>query len=121
MCLEELRKSISFAGLLIRHLAELEEESVARFLPAFGPIGEYDQTLAHRQYAICKRKGRAEDARSCHGQVIGWHELIRLAGELLKDQVLGAVCMRGSETKTEAGGEATIYLGFDCMAVEGLQ
>ena len=46
-----------------------------------GSAAEQAKSLAYRLYAICERKGWAEEARAYNGLVLAWPELERLAGE----------------------------------------
>lgn len=64
---------------LIRRLDEGGESSAAELLRRVGGLGEAARELAYRLYAICERKGWAQEAIGYNSLVVAWPEIARLA------------------------------------------
>jgi putative DNA methylase len=64
---------------LIRRLDEQGEASAAELLRRVGGLGETARELAYRLYAICERKGWAQEALGYNALVVAWPEVARLA------------------------------------------
>jgi putative DNA methylase len=65
---------------LIRRLDEQGEAGAAELLRRVGGLGEAARELAYRLYAICERKGWAQEALGYNALVASWPEIARLAG-----------------------------------------
>ncbi|MCP3995425.1 MAG: hypothetical protein GY722_10215 [bacterium] len=66
---------------LVKRLAEEGENSAAGLLGKLGSAAEQARSLAYRLYAICERRGWAEEARAYNGLIIVWPELEKLAAQ----------------------------------------
>ena len=68
---------------LIRALEQDGEEGAARLLAALqaesGATAEAARDLAYRLYALCERKGRAEEALAYNSLIVAWPQIERLA------------------------------------------
>ncbi len=64
---------------LIKRLEAYGETAAAELLALLGGTAEQAHDLAYRLYAICERKGWAEEARAYNGLIIVWPELEKLA------------------------------------------
>jgi putative DNA methylase len=66
---------------LIRRLDERGEAGAAELLRRVGGLGEAARELAYRLYAICERKGWAQEALGYNALVASWPEIARAASE----------------------------------------
>lgn len=64
---------------LVRALDQQGEAEAARILRRVGGLGEPARELAYRLYAICERKGWAQEAIAYNALVVAWPELARIA------------------------------------------
>jgi len=63
---------------LIQVLETKGEEAAASLLKALGAEGDAARDLAYRLYAICDRKGWAQEALAYNGLITSWPEIARL-------------------------------------------
>ena len=75
---------------LIRRLEGEGEESAARLLKTLGHYGDLARDLAYRLYAVCERKGRAEEARAYNGLIVAWPHIAKLAEQVEAPPLPGA-------------------------------
>jgi putative DNA methylase len=73
---------------LIRRLDAEGEGAAADLLHRVGGLGEAARELAYRLYAICERKGWAEESLGYNALVIAWPEIARLAEQQPRQQTL---------------------------------
>lgn len=64
---------------LIKLLDRAGEEAAAALLARLGPMADKARVLAYRLFAICERRGWAEEAQAYNGLVLAWPELEKLA------------------------------------------
>jgi len=74
---------------LVAHLLDGGEEKAAGLFARLSN-GEAARDLAYRLYAICERKGWAEEAGAYNVLVASWPEIARLAQQLQTQQRLGS-------------------------------
>jgi putative DNA methylase len=86
---------------LIRRLDEQGEAGAAELLRRVGGLGEAARELAYRLYAICERKGWAQEALGYNALVASWPEIARAASEAAPAQ---ATLLEGGEAWS-GGGE----------------
>jgi putative DNA methylase len=79
---------------LIRRLDEQGEAGAAELLRRVGGLGEAARELAYRLYAICERKGWAQEALGYNALVASWPEIARAASEAAPAQ---ATLLEGGE------------------------
>jgi len=66
---------------LVKRLEDGGEGGAADLLRRVGGLGETARELSYRLYAICERKGWAQDALGYNGLAVSWPEIARLAAE----------------------------------------
>jgi putative DNA methylase len=80
---------------MIRRLEGEGEESAARLLKTLVHYGDLARDLAYRLYAVCERKGRAEEARAYNGLIVAWPHIARLAAAVEADPLPGHDARQG--------------------------
>jgi len=74
---------------LIRVMQEKGEAQAAILLNQVGDKGEIARDLAYRLYAICERKGWAQEALPYNSLVVAWSDVGRMAMDVQKQPVQG--------------------------------
>ena len=74
---------------LIHSLDKKGEAGTAHLLRQAGERGEVARDLAYRLYAVCERKGWAQEALAYNSLVVSWSEVGRLARRESGDVVQG--------------------------------
>ncbi len=65
--------------LIRRLLDEGSEQATADLLAQLGSLGDAARDLAYRLYALCERKGWAQEAIAYNSLVVAWSEVGKLA------------------------------------------